>query len=95
MDSNNIDLLAENAVKSIKHAEHYCHPDAFRELSERLISAGKSKNTKVMNRYLSDDASSPKQCTAVFSFTLLPIILFLSFDQNKPYSRCSIKIGIT
>ena len=45
-----IDVIAENAVSAIKHAELYAHPDAFRQLHERLISAGQSSDRVLMRK---------------------------------------------
>ena len=45
-----IDVIAENAVSAIKHAELYAHPDAFRQLHERLLSAGQSSDRVLMRK---------------------------------------------
>lgn len=59
-----IDVIAENAVSAIKHAELYAHPDAFRQLHERLLSAGQSSDRVLMRKSSTVVASTSTTTTA-------------------------------
>jgi hypothetical protein len=59
-----IDVIAENAVSAIKHAELYAHPDAFRQLHERLLSAGQSSD-RVLMRKSTTIASTPASTASI------------------------------
>ena len=83
MDEEDIDVVTDNALLAIKHAEIYAHPDAFRKLHERLLSAGQSNDRVLMKKSLSCKVSASTDVISASTSTLGSIAKDLSSQKCR------------